>query len=161
MFFFFLQWSASCFAQLYLTWLTNHMTWGTWNNLFCLSQSLLPSRLIISQLRFVSYVHFRGCGTGMSCSLHRVEQWPRCFVPQYAGEGDTRADGTTGESNKRMCLPCRLNRLFHIFPHGLNTAHTHVLNQPLNWKGPAHIHDKLLRGNPVTIVESKCAWVYR
>ena len=71
------------------------------------------------------FTHLQGRKTGISCSSWQAEQPAWCFVPRYAGEGNTGADHrTTGTGNKRTFLPCRPNWIFHIFPHCFNTTHT-------------------------------------
>lgn len=58
---------------------------------------------------------------------------------------------TTGEGNKRTCLPCRPNWLFHIFPHCLNTEH---LFSTSLWTGKAQVTsmDALLGGSCEKII---------
>lgn len=76
----------------------------------------------------------QGCWTGISCLLHQVEESTLCFVPKYAGEGNTRADGTTGEvfALQAKLAPSHFSTLI--------LRYSRILNQSLNWPDPNNSH---------------------
>lgn len=79
-------------------------------------------------------ISLQGCNTGISCLLRRVEQWPWCFVPQVCRRRKHKCGwDNRRRGNKRTCLPCRPNWLFHIFA----LQHVHTLSTNL-WTGNSH-----------------------